>query len=157
MDRTRHALDSLWDENTGQYCSRSFVSHKLIQISTIAALLPLYSAAISPERAKKLERLLESPQLYGPIWPVPSVAISSPDFDGFKYWQGPSWVNTNWLIIEGLKDSGFDNKAKALTDKTLELVQNSGMNEYFNPLSGEPAGAKNFSWTAALTIDLLNN
>jgi len=37
------------------------------------------------------------------------------------------------------------------------MVFKSGCAEYFNPLTGEPAGAKDFSWTAALTIDLLKS
>jgi glycogen debranching enzyme len=64
-------------------------------------------------------------------------------------------VNTNWLIIEGLKRYGYDNLARDLRQKTIDLVRMSGSNEYFNPVNGEPAGAANFSWTAALTIDLL--
>jgi hypothetical protein len=36
------------------------------------------------------------------------------------------------------------------------MVAKSGCAEYFDPLTGEPAGAANFSWTAALTVDLLN-
>jgi hypothetical protein len=37
------------------------------------------------------------------------------------------------------------------------MVQKSGFYEYFNPLNGNPAGASNFSWTAALIIDLLKH
>jgi hypothetical protein len=35
------------------------------------------------------------------------------------------------------------------------MVEKSGCYEYFDPLTGEAAGAPNFSWTAALAIDLL--
>jgi hypothetical protein len=35
------------------------------------------------------------------------------------------------------------------------MVAKSGSAEYFDPLNGEPAGATNFSWTAALTVDFL--
>jgi hypothetical protein len=35
------------------------------------------------------------------------------------------------------------------------MVAKGGCNEYFNPLTGAPLGAKDFSWTAALAIDLL--
>jgi glycogen debranching enzyme len=85
------------------------------------------------------------------------VPYNSDSFDPFKYWQGPTWININWLIIDGLKRYGFEAEAKNLQQRTLELVAKSGINEYFNPLSGQPAGAPNFSWTAALAIDLLNS
>jgi glycogen debranching enzyme len=74
-----------------------------------------------------------------------------------RYWQGPTWVNTNWLIIEGLLRYGFYAEAKAIKDTTLDMVAKSGFYEYFNPLTAEPAGADNFSWTAALAIDLLKS
>ena len=61
------------------------------------------------------------------------------------------------MIIDGLRRYGFDEQAASLTETTLAMVGKHGAYEYFNPLNGEPAGAANFSWTAALTIDLLQN
>jgi hypothetical protein len=153
--KTEDALEQLWDESTGQYYSRSFVSHKLIEEPTIATLLPLYAGCVSKEKAKRLVDLLQNSKWFASKWPVPSVPVNSADFHPFQYWQGPTWVNTNWLVIDGLKLYGFDKEAAILREKTLEMVAKSGFYEYFNPLTGEPAGAENFSWTAALTIDLL--
>ncbi|HSW78466.1 MAG TPA: trehalase family glycosidase [Candidatus Babeliales bacterium] len=155
INRTEAALEQLWDEESGLYFSRSFVSHKLIQETTISSLLPLYSGAISKNRAHALVNMLKRRSMFSTSWPVPSVPQTSSYFDPYKYWQGPSWVNTNWLIIEGLKNYGFLLEAKVLQDKTIKMVEKSGFYEYFNPLNGNPAGASNFSWTAALIIDLL--
>lgn len=155
IQHSKDALETLWDESSGQYFSRSFVSHKLIEEPTIATLMPLYAGTVLPERASRLVELLKHPKLFNPQWPVPSVPLNTSYFDPYKYWQGPSWVNTNWLIIDGLERCGFEKEAKILRQKTIELVTKSGMYEYFNPLNGKPAGAANFSWTAALLIDLL--
>ena len=38
---------------------------------------------------------------------------------------------------------------------TLELVSQSGFVEYYDPRTGEPLGVSDFSWSAALTLDLL--
>ncbi len=149
------ALEELWDEDRGQYFSRSFINHKLIEEPSIATLLPLYAGTISSQRAQQLVDLLNDPKLFGTKWPVPSVPLNSDFFDPSRYWQGPSWINTNWLIIDGLKRYGFTAEAESLTKRSLELVAKSGFSEYFNPLDGSPDGANNFSWTAALTIDLL--
>ena len=43
-----------------------------------------------------------------------------------------------------------------LTESTLDMVTANGFAEYFNPLTGEPLGTRDFSWTAALVIDLLH-
>ena len=157
MQTTEDALEQLWDEDKGQYYSRSFVSHKLIEEPTLATLLPIYAGSISKEKATHLLGLLQSKKHFTVKWPVPSVPANSDFFNPLKYWQGPTWINTNWLMIDGLRRYGFDSEANELTNRTLELVAKSGMSEYFNPLNSQPAGAKNFSWTAALTIDLLKN
>jgi neutral trehalase len=155
IHKTRESLEKLWDPYANQYFSRDFVTHNLIKEDSIATFMPLYAGCITQERAQHIVSMLENEQLYGTPYPVPTVPVSSPFFDSKRYWQGPSWVNTNWLIIEGLKRYGFDDHAAALTETTLEMVATSGPAEYFDPLTAEPAGADNFSWTAALTIDLL--
>jgi hypothetical protein len=157
INKTEEALEQLWDQDSGFYFSRSFVSHKLIEEPTIASLLPLYAGSITNDRAERLYRLINSKKDFALKWPLPSVPYESDYFDPLKYWQGPTWINTNWLIIDGLERYGFETEARILRDSTLELVNKSGMNEYFNPLSGQPAGAANFSWTAALIIDLLKH
>jgi glycogen debranching enzyme len=155
MKKTEKAFEELWEPYSAQYYSRDFVTHRLLKTPSIATLLPLYAGSISKERATQLLRLLENERAFGPAYPVPSVPLNSFWFHPKLYWQGPSWVNMNWLIIEGLQRYGFKDHAAALRESTLEMVRKSGSYEYFDPLTGEPAGAANFSWTAALTIDLL--
>lgn len=155
IQKTREAFEQLWDPYSGQYYSREFVTHKLIKVPSIATLIALYSGVLSADRAKALVRLLEDQHLFGAAYPVPTVPMSSEWFQPERYWQGPSWINTNWLIIQGLRQYGFTDHAEALRETTLEMVERSGFYEYFNPVSGAPAGIPNFSWTAALTIDLL--
>jgi len=157
MALTEQALEELWEPYTEQYYSRDFATHKLLKEPSIATLLPLYGGSISQERAAKLVTKLENDHVFGAAFPVPSVPLDTNWFNPVRYWQGPSWVNINWLIIDGLKRYGFDDHAAALRDSTLEMVSRSGFFEYFNPLTGAGLGAVNFSWTAALTIDLLKN
>lgn len=155
IEKSNHALESLWDEYAKTYWSRDFVTHRLLKQPSIASLMPLYAGVITKERAEVLVRQLENEYAFGPAYPVPSVPLDSPTFDPQRYWQGPSWLNMNWLIIDGLNRYGFTEHANALRETSLEMVQRSGCAEYFDPNTGEPLGAQNFSWTAALTIDLL--
>jgi hypothetical protein len=157
MKQTEHAFEELWDDLTGQYYSRDFVTHRWLRESSVATLLPLYAGHISKERAEALVKLIESPHQFGLNFPLPSVPKSSAWFDPKRYWQGPTWININWLVIDGLKRYGFDEHAEVLKDVTLELIERGGCAEYFDPNSGEPLGAENFSWTAALAIDLLKD
>jgi glycogen debranching enzyme len=157
IEKSKLVVEDLWDEYAGGYCSRDFVTHRLLKSPSIASLMPLYAGTISKERAEKLVRQLENEQKFGPAYPIPSVPLDSPDFDPDRYWQGPSWINTNWLIIDGLERYGFHEHAAALRETSLEMVAKSGMAEYFDPTTGEPLGAHNFSWTAALVIDMLHH
>jgi hypothetical protein len=156
MEKSEKALDQLWDDYAQEYFSRDFVSHRLLKESSIATFMPLYAGCISKDRAKTIVHLLENEHRFGPSYPVPSAPLDSPWFEPHHYWAGPTWVNTNWLIIDGLRRYGFDDHAAALRDSTLELVQQAGFYEYFSPLDGSGAGTLDFSWTAALTIDLLH-
>jgi hypothetical protein len=155
--RTEAGLDLLWDAKTKTYYSRTASSGKLIKTGTVASLLPICSGALSQDRAKILVGKLHDKSTFDTNYPVPSVPVNSRWFRPKAYWQGASWINTNWLIIQGLKEHGCEPEARELTDSTLGLVRTHGAYEYFSPLDGTPAGAADFSWTAALTIDLLKS
>lgn len=155
MKSAEDALEQLWDPYDGQYFSRDFVTHRLLTEPSIATFMPLYAGSITKERAAQIVKLLENERLFGTAFPVPSTPVNSAWFNPVCYWQGPTWVNMNWLIIDGLKRYGYHQHAEALREATLEMVANAGWREYFNPLTGEGLGAKDFSWTAALAIDLL--
>jgi glycogen debranching enzyme len=157
MQKTEQSFEDLWDMYSAQYYSRDFITHRLLKTPSIATLLPLYAGHIDKDRADKLVRLLENEHSFGPAYPVPSVPLNSFWFQRKLYWQGPSWVNMNWLIIDGLERYGYKDHAAALRESTLEMVKKSGFYEYFDPLDGSPAGVTDFSWTAALVIDLLKS
>jgi hypothetical protein len=156
MKATEEGLDKLWDGFYKQYFSRNFVTHKLIKEPSIATLLPLYAGTISKERAQELVDMIQDNELYGSDFPVPSVPLNSNFYKELGYWQGPSWINTNWLIVDGLQRYGFEEEANKIIKQSISMVESHGPYEYFSAKTGEPAGAKNFSWTAALIIDFLN-
>jgi hypothetical protein len=87
--------------------------------------------------------------------PLPSVLPDQPGFESDRYHRGPAWINANWMIARGLAEVGLYSRARDLAQATVDLVRGSGFYEYFDAYSGRGAGADQFSWTAALTIDLL--
>lgn len=157
MQLTRQAFEKLWDPYTEMYYPRDFVTHRLIKEPSIATLLPLYAGCISKERAALLVKMLENERTFGPPYPIPSTPLNTPWFSEERYWQGPAWFNTNWLIIDGLKRYGYRHHAEALEEVMLELIERHGCYEYYNPINGNPLGARDFSWTAALTIDIIKS
>jgi len=157
MKKTEESIESLWDGFYKQYYSRTFITHKLIKEPSIATLMPLYAGSIDKERASELVKTLKSPNQFWTNFPVPSVPVSSTWYKELGYWQGPTWINTNWLIADGLRRYGFSKEAEEITNKSIELVTKNGPFEYFSAQNGYPAGAKNFSWTASLIIEMITN
>jgi len=155
--KTRQSFNQLWDNLNGQYYSRDFITHRLLGEPSVAGLLGLYAGSIPLENAKSLVRLIKDRHSYGTIYPIPSTPINSYWYKPDNYWQGPTWININWLIIDGLKRYGFEKEASALRESTLKMISSVGCYEYFNPENGQGLGAPNFSWTAALAIDLILN
>jgi glycogen debranching enzyme len=84
------------------------------------------------------------------------VPADDPGFLARCYWQGPVWININWLLADGLERYGRLDAARELRANVLNLIVGSGqMFEYYSPLDGTGAGSNSFSWTAALLVDLL--
>jgi glycogen debranching enzyme len=72
-------------------------------------------------------------------------------------WRGPTWINVNYLFIDGLMRAGYEDTARELRDRTLDLISlNDDIYEYYHPETGEPspAAAPLFGWSAAIFIDL---
>jgi len=154
---SKKSFEDLWDPYTESYYPRDFVTHKLIKEPSVEALLPLYAGCITKERAAVLVKSIENSHMFGPAHPLPSVPLNSPWFNANRYWQGPTWMNINWLVADGLRRYGYKDHADALVESSIELVENGNFNEYFNPLTGTPLGASNFSWTAAVVLDWIEN
>lgn len=153
MHRAERSLDSLWDAPTHHYFDQTHLRRRPIKIASIGRYLPLYSGAISQKRADLLAKQLRE-ELKETIYPIASVPFKSPYFNHHRYWQGPTWINTNWLIIDGLERYGHTELAHDIRERSLKLVSLHGPYEYFSPLDGTPVGAHQFSWSAALAVDL---
>jgi mannosylglycerate hydrolase len=57
--------------------------------------------------------------------------------------------------MRGLERYGFDEQATRLRQSIVELVEEGGFYEYFDPTNGKGHGSVFFSWTAALLLDVL--
>jgi hypothetical protein len=87
--------------------------------------------------------------------PLPSYDLTGPAFDTTRYWRGPAWINTSWLVLRGLERHGRHAEAATLRAAMLNAVRTNGFREYFDPFTGAGRGVGDFSWSAALTLDLL--
>lgn len=123
---------------------------------TITDVLPLLCGRLPRSVADVLIGDIADQRTFGAAPAVPTVSRADPAYQADRMWRGPVWLNTNYLLIEGLRRHGAMPAARRLTEQTLQLVCSSGPFEYFNAATGEPGSraAAMFSWTAALFLDL---
>ncbi len=149
--RRKAAFERLWDGDANMFLSIDLLTHKTIPARTHAGFLAFWGGVASPGHAAAMDaemtRWLDMCE-YG----LPTVAPDDPLFDRKRYWRGPSWPCTNWLIGMGLENYGYSDIAERLRQSTLRLIEKSGFCEYYDPLSGEGLGGNCFTWTAATCL-----
>ena len=164
---TAALVERLWDPAEGMFFCRDVRGGVVgggggsgagpIRERGAAGLVPLILPALPPDVAAALVRTLGGPhfELGGAARLVPSYDLTGHAFDPHRYWRGPAWFNVNWLLERGLRLHGEQTAADALRASMLVTAEESGFAEYVDPYTGEACGARGFSWTAALTLDLL--
>ena len=88
---------------------------------------------------------------------IPSLDPMHKYFESKRYWRGPVWSIMNYIIAIGLEEINEIELAHKIKNDTIQLVITNGMAEYFDPMTGEGLGGKDFSWTAAIHLELLKN
>ena len=159
---TRSALNTkLWNRVRACYDSYDLVTEQVIPTHTANAYVPLLGGVPDPQQAQRMLASLLGPYVNGQAeryWLCPSYAMDQPDVDFQKYWRGPVWVNINWMLWRGMLRYGFEEEAERIRADTLQLIDQYGFHEYFDPrkdVAENGYGTNAFSWTAALCIDFL--
>lgn len=144
-----------WDPQAGLFWATK--NKQPVKVRTPFNLFPLITSRMPPEIAGRLVEHLTNAGEFWPAYPVPSVALDDPKYNPREMWRGPTWINVNYLLIEGLQRSGYPELSHELRRRTLEMVSNQeDIYEYYHPESGEnpPKAAPIFGWSSAIFIDL---
>ncbi|CAM1345501.1 Trehalase [Tenacibaculum amylolyticum] len=152
----------LYDEELGAYCHYDLKKNKLIRFVTSSSFAPLFAQVPDKKRADILVTTLLEKFGNEDQYLCASFDPTSERYKPKQYWRGPVWINLNWLLYHGLKKYGYDRIAERVKNDSIELIQKNGFYEYFdarkemhqNNTAGY--GGNNFSWSAALLIDLLS-
>jgi hypothetical protein len=147
----------LWDPASGLFLCRDVRGGTLIRERSVAGLIPLVVPGLPPEIVRTLVRTASGAHfgLGRSVRLVPSYDLRGPAFDPSRYWRGPAWFNVNWLLERGLRQHGEEERADTLRAAALATAAASGFAEYVDPYTGQARGSRDFSWTAALALDLL--
>jgi glycogen debranching enzyme len=151
----RRMIKFTWDARAGLFWARR--NGTRVDVRTPFNLFPLITGRMPPEIASRLVAHLTDERQFWCRFPVPTVALDDPKYDPNQMWRGPTWVNTNYLLIEGLQHSGYGDIAHELRQRTLEMVlSREDIYEYYHPETGAnpPSAASIFGWSSAVFIDL---
>lgn len=149
-------VDRLYDPVTGLFGHQTWPHRRRPKVVTWPALSPLALPDLPEEIGRRLveEHLLDPSRFWLPV-PPPSVAANEHSFsmkDTFlglrRYWRGPTWVNSSWLIWLGLLRLGYGSVAAELAGRVLDAVEREGLREYYDCYTGRGMGARDFAWSA---------
>jgi len=155
--QTARMLRWLWDEDAGLFWAKRPVQDARVSVRTPFNLFPLITGRLPENVTRRLVAHLTDENEFWPRYPLPTVALNDPKYDPLTMWRGPTWVNVNYLLIEGLQRTGYIDLARELRRRTLDLIcLHDDIYEYYQPQTGEvpPAAASLFGWSSAVFIDL---
>ncbi len=134
--------ERLWHDGVGLYFDRGPGEDpaEWMTMKSGACFLPMIAGIPGEDQARRMvEQHLTNPdEFWGPT-PVPTVAFDEPQYTD-DMWRGPTWMNVNFLIWEGLKRYGFDDVAAELRSRSMRAIEKwyyegGGVFEYYDPRS----------------------
>lgn len=147
------ALETLWSPTDGRYFPKDRITGNTISSPSIGGLLPVF-APVTPKRGHQIAlQIKKTAHKLGYL--IPSHDHEDPRFESQRYWRGPIWLVTNFMIADGLRNAGEAQTADLIQQSSLDLIKLSGFAEYYDPMTGEPLGGGRFTWTAAMVIEFL--
>ena len=160
---TARLIERTYDRAAGLFLPLSRPRPPVSPAVTIAALSPLALPDLPEAIGRRLveEHLLEPGRFWLPVPPA-SVSAAERSFSlsdtgalGLRrYWRGPTWINTAWLVWLGLVRLGYEQPATELAGRLGAAVAGEGLREYYQPYTGRGMGAVAFGWST-LVLEML--
>ena len=143
----------LYNYDSDEFISRDLNTNKDILIPSITNYFTLIADLKNDKLNNKIINNLKNHNSKEKYF-FSSIKPDHETFEEKRYWRGPVWINCNWLIYEGIKNKDKEYSIK-IKNETISLIENKGFHEYYSCNDGSVMGANNFSWSAALYLDLV--
>jgi hypothetical protein len=168
-DRSKLINRYMWDKANGFYYninrndqSFSYQHPDDLKIKEIIGFLPLWAGISDPERTGKLVSSMTNPDEFWRPYGVPTLSAKDGYYNPIGYWNGPVWVQWDYLLFRGLLDHGYKKEAEELAMKVLDnmiwhLKQDHVFWEFYSPDEREAGWNKTYIWAglaARFLIDL---
>jgi hypothetical protein len=148
-------MERSYDARAGLFWNLVGAREEQVRVKTIVSLMPLILEDLPRTAVESVVEHLADPSEFWLDYPVASTARDERAFVPTRtrlIWRGPMSMNTNWFLAHGLRHHGYPDLADTIADRSRELVERHGFNEFYNPLNGDPVGVDTFGW-ATLVVD----
>jgi len=141
----------LWDDKLGFYVDRDRKTGKNGPALSPAGFMPLFVHIASPQQGARVATIASDPLKFFPG--MPTAAYDTAGYVSSGYWRGPTWVNTSYFALQGLREYGYSELAEKMRTNLLGWISadRSSIREYYDSKTGKGGGAEGFGWSAAFT------
>ncbi|MCJ8007421.1 amylo-alpha-1,6-glucosidase [Lederbergia wuyishanensis] len=147
-------MERLYDENGffGRYGKNA---DPIQARSSLILKLPIMIGYRLEEKVKQ-QLVRELAEHFEANFGLATERIDSPYYKENGYWLGPIWAPVTYLFIDSLASFGFEEMAKRLRDKFLQVTLVGGMAENFDPITGKGLVDTSFAWTSSVFLLFLH-
>ena len=167
----------MWDPIDGLYYHQDMLSAKPplahqaitwqvpLKFRTWTCFMPMWAGIAPDEYAQRLVEHMMNPAEFYSDYGLRTLSANEPTYSTWEgsnpsNWQGPIWIVSTYLMYMGLRNYGYNNEAKKISDNLINMlvndIQTNGcMHEYYNPetgISNINAGFMNWNALSALML-----
>lgn len=152
----------MFDRARGYFFDIKLRSGAFVHVYGSEGWMPLWAGAATPAQAGAVARVMLDPDKFATRMPFPTLARDDSRFSPIKgYWRGPVWLDQAYFGVEALRRYGYQRQADAMACRLLldakGLTGQAPMYENYDPLTGQGYQSRNFSWSAASYLLLLQD
>ena len=152
----------MWDPETGFYYNVSKKDHSFsfktkndLKRKEIIAFLALWAGIADKEQAKDLMKHLTNPDEFWRKFGVPTLSADDSYYNPIGYWNGPVWVQWDYLIFRGLLNYGYRAEARELAEKVMsnminQLKTDHWFWEFYSPDDHQAGWNKTYIWAGII-------
>lgn len=173
LRRAKRVNEVMWDAETGFYYNVkretetfTFAKENDLKREEQWGFLPLWAGIVPPDRLDALLRRLTDPKRFWRACGVPSLSAADPSYStvaGTSRWDGPVWLQWQYLFLRPLREAGRAELARELRDRTVACVKKQlslrhQLMELYHPddPAAENTSHPNYIWTALVSLMLLD-
>lgn len=155
--------EKMWDDHSAFYYDR-YEHGALSTMRHIGAYWGLIAGAVPEERLDRFVAHLDNPAEFNRPHRIPALSASHPAYrpDG-DYWNGGVWAPTNYMVLKGLRATGYGSLAHLIAmnhlDNVVKVFEDTGTvwENYAPelPKPGNPAKPDFVGWTGLPAIAVL--